>query len=85
MARTGLLRVHAELLRLLRRLPARASDNKHVLEAVLVKRRSREADGLLALVVREMLGLAVAALHQDTGHTALRRLHLCVRLEIADI
>ena len=85
MARTGLLRVHAELLRLLRRLPARASDNKHVLEAVLVKRRSREADGLLALVVREMLGLAVAALHQDTGHAALRGLHLCVRLGIAHI
>lgn len=71
MARTSRLRVRAELLRLLRGLPTRAGDDEHVLEPVLVQCLARRANRERTLVVREVLGLAIAALHQDARDTAL--------------
>ena len=63
MSCTSFLCVDAELLRLFGRLSTRPCDDEYVLEAVLVERGTGEADGLLALLVREVLCLAVAALN----------------------
>ena len=50
--RSCYLRIRAELLRLSSRLPACASDNEDMLEAVLVQSVSCESDGGLALLGR---------------------------------
>ncbi len=71
MARARLLRVYAELLRLLGRLPPCSCDDKHILEPVLIQGRAGNTDCFLALVVGEMLGFAVAALDEDARDTAL--------------
>lgn len=55
------------------RLGTTASDDGDIAEAILVEGLMSEGNGLLAFVVREMLGLAVASLHNDVGAAALER------------
>lgn len=69
----SLLGIGTEFLGLPCRLGAATSDDDDVLEAVVVEGATSEGDGLLAFVMREVLGLAVAALDDDASDTALER------------
>lgn len=70
--RAGLLGLDAEPHGLARRLRARAGHDVHVTEAGVVERFACVADRERALVVRQVLRLAVAALDEDAGHAAAR-------------
>ena len=65
-------RVFAKFLRLSGGLRTRPRNDDHILESVVVQRLPGQADRLLSFVVREVLRLAIAALHEDTSHSALR-------------
>lgn len=65
------VRLGAQLLRLARGLRPGARDDEHVAEAVAVERGAGRANGGLALGVREVLRLAVAALDEDARDAAL--------------
>ena len=66
MACASFLGIDTELLRLPGGLRARASNYQDILEAILVESVSGEANGSLALFMGEMLGFAIATLHQYT-------------------
>ena len=68
---TCFLSIDVEFLGLSRRLRARAGNDQGILEAVLVKGLAGEADGLLSLIMREVLGFAVGTLDEDPGDSSL--------------
>jgi hypothetical protein len=70
---TSILGICAELLRLTCGLGATACNDDNVLEAILVQRHPSKADRLFTLIMRQVLSLSIASLHNDTCHTTLNK------------
>lgn len=66
-----LLRVHVQLLRLPGRLTTRSSDDKHILEPILVKSLTGGLDSYFAFLMGYMLSLAIGPLDKNPGYVTL--------------